>query len=343
MCRRRFLIYCSGGLLIVLACLQGFAQSRSNASGNGGIHTIQGRIYLPNGRSIDEPVKVRLQSTNFTPISLDTDRSGTFIFSSIAPGSYSIVVEAGEAFETAYEYVVIDPQVKIEGVPMVVLPKVFNVPVYLQFKKAVREAVGVYNARMATVPKDAMKRYESGMKLIQAGKNEEALTEFKQAVALYPNFSFAYTEIGKLCQALGKLTEAESAFRSALGIDSREYEARVRLGYILLSKNEFPDALKELEEAKSLNQSAAAPPYYLGLLHFRQRNFTGAKTEFELTEKLKGLKDYPLAHYYLGGIYWSEKQYKKAADELEKYLQIDPNAKDAEQTRKAIQELRTKN
>ncbi|HEV7643567.1 MAG TPA: tetratricopeptide repeat protein [Pyrinomonadaceae bacterium] len=341
--RRRFLIYCSGGLLIVLACLQGFGQSRSNASGNGGIHTIQGRIYLPNGRSIDEAVRVRLQSTNFTPMSVDTDRSGTFIFSSIAPGSYSIVVEAGEAFETAYEYVVIDPQVKIEGVPVVVLPKVVNVPVYLQFKKAVREAVGVYNAKMAVIPKEAMKRYENGLKLIQTGKNEEALAELRQAVALYPNFSFAYTEIGKLCQALGRMTEAESAFRSSLGIDSREYEAKIRLGYILLSKNEFPDAQKELEEAKSLNQSAAAPPYYLGLLYFRQRKFTDAKTEFELTEKLKGLKDYPLAHYYLGGIYWSEKQYKKAVDELEKYLQIDPNAKDAEQTRKAIQELRTKN
>src|ERR1044072_8973296 len=338
----RFFSFVTVWLFVALAIASVSGQSRSNISGTGGIHTIQGRIYLPNGRSVDTSVRVKLQSTNFTPISVDTDQSGTFVFSSIAPGSYSLVVEAGEAFETAYEYVVIDPQVKIEGVPMVVLPKVVNVPVYLQFKKAVREAVGVYNARMASIPREAIKRYEAGMKFIQAGKNEEALAELKQAVTLYPNFSTAFTEIGKLCQVLGKMREEESAFLSALGIDSRQYEAKVRLGYILLSRNEFPDAQKELEEAKSLNQAAAAPPYYLGLLYFRQRKFNDAKNEFELTKKVKDSKDYPLAHYYLGGIYWSEKQYQKAADELEKYLTIDPKAKDADQTRKAIQELRTK-
>ena len=48
------------------------------------------------------------------------------------------------------------------------------------------------------------------------------------------------------------------------------------------------------------------------------------------------------AHYFLAGIYWGEKQYQKAADELEKYLKLEPNAKDADQTRKAIADLRIK-
>jgi Tfp pilus assembly protein PilF len=38
----------------------------------------------------------------------------------------------------------------------------------------------------------------------------------------------------------------------------------------------------------------------------------------------------------------SAKRYKEAADELEKYLQLDPKAKDAEQIRSTIKELRSK-
>jgi regulator of sirC expression with transglutaminase-like and TPR domain len=48
------------------------------------------------------------------------------------------------------------------------------------------------------------------------------------------------------------------------------------------------------------------------------------------------------AHYYLGGIYWGEREYRKAADELEPYLKLSPHAPDAEQVRGSIKELRSK-
>ena len=49
-----------------------------------------------------------------------------------------------------------------------------------------------------------------------------------------------------------------------------------------------------------------------------------------------------LAHKYLGGIYWRHKKYREAADELEKYLNLDPKAPDAEKIRSTIKELRQK-
>jgi Flp pilus assembly protein TadD len=338
----RFSAYLSVGFLIAFLGCAVMGQSRVNQSGTGGIHTIQGKVYLPNGRTSETSYLVKLQSTNFSTISVNTDQGGSFVFSAIAPGSYSIVVEAGDPFEVAHEYVVIDADIKIEGAPSVVTAKTVNVPVYLQFKRATRVAVQVYNAKLAAVPKEAVKHYENGLKLSQANKTDDALLEFRQAVALYPAFGLAYNEIGKICLYQEKNDEAESAFRSALGVDGLDFEAKLHYGVVLMKKNELRNAQKELEEAKTINQTAAAPPYYLGLIFMSLRKFPEAKGEFELTEKLKSTRDYPLAHYYLGGIYWSEKQYKKAADELEKYLQIEPKAKGADQTRKTIQELRTK-
>jgi regulator of sirC expression with transglutaminase-like and TPR domain len=49
-----------------------------------------------------------------------------------------------------------------------------------------------------------------------------------------------------------------------------------------------------------------------------------------------------VAHKYLGGIYWGLRDYKRAANELETYLKLVPKAADAERTRAAIKDLRTK-
>ena len=55
-----------------------------------------------------------------------------------------------------------------------------------------------------------------------------------------------------------------------------------------------------------------------------------------------GADEMSLAHYYLGGIYWGRREYKRAADELETYLRLAPQAPDAERVRNTIKELRGK-
>jgi regulator of sirC expression with transglutaminase-like and TPR domain len=49
-----------------------------------------------------------------------------------------------------------------------------------------------------------------------------------------------------------------------------------------------------------------------------------------------------LAHKYLGGIYWATLNYKRAADELETYLRLVPDAADATRVRSTVKELRAK-
>lgn len=72
-----------------------------------------------------------------------------------------------------------------------------------------------------------------------------------------------------------------------------------------------------------------------------QQKFDGAQSEFESVIKNGGDK-LVLAHKYLGGIYWRDKKYREAANELEKYLKLEPQAPDAEKIRETIKELRHK-
>jgi regulator of sirC expression with transglutaminase-like and TPR domain len=55
-----------------------------------------------------------------------------------------------------------------------------------------------------------------------------------------------------------------------------------------------------------------------------------------------GGQDLALAHKYLGGLYLSSNRSKDAADQLEKYLELDPKAPDAERIRGTIKDLRSK-
>ena len=71
-----------------------FAQTGGNSTGNGGINAIRGRIYLPNGRTLETSIKVELQSNTHPAESDYTDSSGSFAFTGLDPGSYTIVVNA---------------------------------------------------------------------------------------------------------------------------------------------------------------------------------------------------------------------------------------------------------
>ena len=61
------------------------------SSGTGGRNKIQGRIFFPSGRRSDaSSVKVTLESTSSEKLFVIADLNGTFSFTSLAPGNYSL-------------------------------------------------------------------------------------------------------------------------------------------------------------------------------------------------------------------------------------------------------------
>src|SRR5688500_14140796 len=99
------LIVFAAGLLLATS-LPCTAQGATDHTGTGGRHTIQGRIVFPSGRRADSPgLLVKLESVNNAPLSVFTDSSGSFAFKNLVGGSYTIVIESTENYETASETV----------------------------------------------------------------------------------------------------------------------------------------------------------------------------------------------------------------------------------------------
>ncbi|PYT00701.1 MAG: hypothetical protein DMF63_06590 [Acidobacteria bacterium] len=330
--------------LILFCGISGAGQSRTNSSGTGGSNEIRGRIYLPSGQSFDTPVEVELKES-FSSLKVFTDHGGTFVFQNLTPGSYTVVVHAGEQFSESREYVTIDPDVpppRGSNAPVISSPKSVNVPIYLQLKRGVYLRNDVINAKWASIPKETLEHFKKGIELAQDNKNAEAEAELQKAVALSPTFAPAHTELGTVSLAQGRLDAAVSSSLTAIKYDDTDFEAHLNLGIAYLNQKKYDLAEPQLVTAAYLNRAAVRPHYYLGMLFVMKNDLDIAQKAFEKAIELNGGKSLPAIHKYLGRIYLKKDMEKEALRELETYIKLAPNAQDVEKVKKDISDIKAK-
>jgi tetratricopeptide (TPR) repeat protein len=324
----------------LIASAQGVGSSRGLPSSTGGSNTIQGRVYFPAGEQPSgKTVKLRLESsgasTNQTAV---TDQDGVFRFNGLPAGDFTVVVEGGKDYENTREPVniTLGSSGRIVQVAMQLRPK-----------------IDTSNPAFAGVPKEALTFFQKGAAAAQKGNGREAVEFLGKAVAAYPNFALALSELGaqylKLFQwdkaaetfeALVKLKPADPGAHLDLGI------ALYNIGSVLLGEKKVDEANPKLAQAEAqlreaikLNSPGPTAHYYLGMTLVKTRKYDEAQTELELTVK-NGGSNIALAHRFLGGLYQRAEKKKEAADEFETYLKLDPKVKDAETIKGLIQKLR---
>lgn len=329
---------------VIFSGTYGAAQSRTNASGTGGIHEIRGKVYSPSGKTIDSPIEVELQSISaFTTLKVFTDHEGGYSFRNLAAGNYTVVVKAGEQFEDIHESVTIDTEAQGRtDVPIPVIPKIVTVPVYLQFKRGVVLRNEVISAKWASIPKATLDHFKRGVELGQDNKNDEAEVELRKAIELSPGFAPAYTELARIALVTGKLDAAVEACQSAIKYDDTDFDAHLNLGIAYLNQKKYPEAEPELVTAAYLNRTAVRPHYYIGLLYVMKGDLDVAQKAFEKAIELNGGKGLPAIHKYLGRIYMKKDMEKEALRELETYLKLAPHAQDADKVKKDISDIKAK-
>jgi Flp pilus assembly protein TadD len=332
-------------LLFPLAAIhgQGVGSSRG-LPGGAGRHTIKGRVIAPTGRPAERGLKVRLDSDSTGSSTSTTDADGTFIFNNLPAGSYAIVIEAGPEHDANREPVMIYGG---SGGGRDTGPQTMNVSINLKARGTA--------AALAKLPKEARESYKQGMEAAAKGENKKAAELLDKAVTVHPDFPEALTELGVQYMKLGDMEKAARTYESLLKIKPNEPRAQLNLGIAMYNLGSALAAEKKADEAKakfaaaethlreSLRLKVAGPSahYYLGMILIRDKKYPEAQSEIEAAIA-NGGENLALAHKYLGGLYMTAKKNKEAADELEKYLQLDPKAKDSEQIRGTIKELRAK-
>ena len=314
-----------------------------DSTGTGGTHTIRGRIYFPSGRRTDVRVKVKLYSLNSSELTVFSDSNGAFAFRGLEPGTYTVIVDAGDDYEQARESVYIEQQAANPrlGITPPPVARLYTVDISLRLKQEARKKAGVISAALAAVPEPAKELYLKGIESAEAGDAAKAIEQLKAAVDIYPEFSIALNELGVLYLKTGKPDKAAEVLEKSVKFAQESFPPRLNFGIALLNLHRLSEAEEQLRIAVSKGTSAPTAHMYLGITLAVQRKLEEGQKELELAIASNS-SEVALAHRYLAGVFIELREFTRAADELESYLKMVPKVPDASVLQQKIKELRNK-
>ncbi len=265
-----------------------------------------------------------------------TDGSGLFIFRKLSDGTFQIRVQASN---TGYE-----GQVKRVELAR---PHGFGaaseeVDIVLHARRSVstNARTGVVFAQ--DVPDAARKEYEKASGLIKKSeKRAEAVTALKKAIEIYPHYFDALEMLGSEYVKHQEFELSVPLLVKALEINTRAYPSWYALGVAQYHLKQIPAAVESLRRALLLNEKSINANLWLGTALRQSARLDEAETYLKQANLLAETK-LPDAHWQLALLYNRLKRYGEAADELEIFLRLQPDSRDAQQIKKLIQQFRQK-
>jgi len=104
------------------------------------------------------------------------------------------------------------------------------------------------------VEPSARNLHRYGYQLMQVNRDADAIAVFDRTLALDPNFKNASYNKALVLEKMGKISEAEAAYRAELVVDPEDIDALYRLGRLLYRQGQYQKSLDVFEQAISDNR-----------------------------------------------------------------------------------------
>jgi tetratricopeptide (TPR) repeat protein len=138
------------------------------------------------------------------------------------------------------------------------------------------EALSHYKQALAIVPSSAEAHNNTGAILSAKGKSEEAISYFKKAVELSPKYADAYSNLGQEYLELGRIEEAKKYLSEALRLNPDHPDALNNLGSALLISRDIEGAIGIFKHAIAVDSSKIEPYVNLAHIYTAKRNISEA-------------------------------------------------------------------
>ena len=162
-----------------------------------------------------------------------------------------------------------------------------------------------------------------GVILGEAGKFEDAISHYEQALRINPNYAKAHYNLGVALVRLGRVPEAVRHWEQALRIEPHYAKAHNYLGNTLAQAGKFGDAIGHYEQALRIKPDYAEAHYNLGVTLVRLGRVPEAVWHWEQALQIK--PDYAEAHNDLGAESAHAGRIQEAIEHYEQALQIKPD------------------
>ena len=259
-----------------------------------------------------------------------TDNSGLFSFRRLSTGIFQIRVQTyGTTFIGQTQRVQLGRGRAFEQVDFVLLSKGGSGSAAIP---------GVVFAQ--EVPDKARKQYERGIALIQKSEQrKEGMAALENAIDIFPLYFDALHVLGTEYVKQQDYDRAIPVLTKAIEVNRQAYTSLYTLSIAQYNLKQVPEAIESMKRAMALNQQSMAANLWLGMLLRQTDKFDEAETYLKQADHLAASKS-PDVHWQLALLFNQVKRYKEAADELELFLKVEPDAKDTELIKKLIKKFR---
>jgi len=190
------------------------------------------------------------------------------------------------------------------------------------------------------VPADAVKQYQKASDLLQKSeRRQEGLTALRKAIEIYPQYFEALELLGTEHVKEQEYLAAIPVLTKALEVNVRAYPSWYALGVAQYSLKQLPDAVESFRRAVSLKEKSVNANLWFGMVLRQTSKLSEAETYLKRADVLAESKLADV-HWQLALLFNQLKRFREAADQLELFLKVQPDARDAEQIRKLIQRFR---
>jgi len=177
---------------------------------------------------------------------------------------------------------------------------------------------------ISAFPKTIPKAYHGlGFAYDKKGRLDEAIAEYKRALAIDPNYAKSHYNLGIIYVNKSMFDEAISEFKKALTIDPNYVEAHCNLGIAYGSKNMFDEAISEFKKALTINPNYVEANTNLGAAYHRKGEFDKAISEYKRAIAVK--PDFSVVHNNLALSYYAKGNYKLAIFHCDKAVKLGYN------------------
>jgi tetratricopeptide (TPR) repeat protein len=189
-------------------------------------------------------------------------------------------------------------------------------------------------------PEAARKAYEQGAAAMLRKKWARAQEEFERAVAIYPDYAPAWSNLGEVFREQSKPKEARAACERALEADPKYVRPYLQLTRLALAEGRTQDAVGIAERALELNPVEFPGIYfYHAVANYNLRRLDVAEKSARRAIELDADREIPRAESLLGSVLAAAGDRRGAIAHLRRYLEISPRAPDAAEVRQRIAEL----
>ena len=172
------------------------------------------------------------------------------------------------------------------------------------------------------LPEEAVDHYKKGIAHQNRREFDKAIAEYEQAVKIYPNYSDARYNLGKIYYQQNLTSHAANEFKKALlnPYNSKPELCYVELGNIYFENFLYDEAATEYKKALSIKKDNASAHTGLGMVYKKKRLYEMAVAEFR--EAINIDRNYAAAYKNIGDIFFDLKRYDAALKEYKSALKV---------------------